>query len=160
MRKSKTDSLEAAKEYAFLLLKFRLRSAKELEERLKKKKFNPEIIKEVISFLKEKKFLDDVLFAKGWIQSRIKRPLGIRKIKQELNIKGIDKEIIESNIRELKEDYSEEGIVRELAQERLNKLKGIEPRAAQRRVYAYLIRRGFSPEIIIDVINNLCKQTF
>jgi regulatory protein len=158
--KSKKDSLEAAKEYAFLLLKFRLRSIKELEERLKKKKFNPEIIKETIAFLKEKRFLDDTIFARGWIQSRIKRPMGIRKIKQELNLKGIDKEIIESSIRELKEDYSEEDIVRELAQERFSKLKDIEPRSAQRRVYAYLMRRGFPPDIVIDAISNLCKQTY
>jgi len=158
--KSKKDSLEAAREYAFLLLKFRLRSVKELEARLKKKKFSPETIKETVSFLKEKRFIDDCLFAKGWIQSRIRRPLGLRRIRQELNLKGIDKEIIEREISELKDNYSEEEIVKELAQERLNKLKGIEPRAAQRRVYAYLMRRGFSLEIVIDAVSSLCKQTY
>ena len=158
--KSKKDSLDAAKEYAFLLLKFRLRSEKELEGRLKRKKFSPAIIKSTLDFLKEKRFLDDTLFARGWINSRIKRPLGIRKLKQELALKGIDKEIIESEICDLKENYREEDIVRELAQERLGKLKAIEPRAAQRRVYAYLMRRGFSPEIVIEAINSLCKQTY
>lgn len=158
--KSKKDSLDAAKEYAFLLLKFRLRSENELESRLKRKKFSPQIIRAALDFLKEKKFLDDELFARSWIRSRIRRPLGIRRIRQELNLKGIDKEIIESKLSELKEDYSEEGIVRELARERLGKLKGIEPRSAQRRVYAYLLRRGFSPEVIIDELSNLCKQTY
>lgn len=150
--------MQKAKEYAFLLLKFRLRSEKELAERLKRKKFSEEVIRETVAFLKEKKFIDDTLFARSWIQSRIKRPLGLRRIKQELNLKGIEKEVIESQISELKEAYCEEDIVSELAQERFSKLKGIDPRAAQRRVYAYLIRRGFSPDIVIDVINNLCKQ--
>jgi regulatory protein len=151
----KSSPLQKAKEYAFLLLKFRLRSEKELYERLKRKKFDADIIKEVLKFLKEKDFLNDKIFAKAWIDSRLKRPLGLRRIKEELKLKGIDKEIIDSQISEIKKDYPEEEIVKKIARQRLNKLKNIEPRKAKNRLYAYLLRRGFSPEIIIDVINQL-----
>ena len=87
------------------MLKFRQRSRKEIYDRLKKKKFDEEIINETISFLKNKGFIDDQLFAKAWIESRIKKPLGLRKIRQELNLKGIDKQIIDSQIGEIKEKY-------------------------------------------------------
>ena len=158
--RNRKESFEQAKDYAFLLLKFRLRSERELETRLKKKKFSEEATRQVIAFLREKKFLDDKLFAKSWVQFRVRRSLGARRIKEELALKGIDKEIIKSELEELKKNYPEDKIVSKLAQERLSKLHGIEPRSAQRRVYAYLIRRGFSPEIVIDVVNNLCRQTF
>ena len=147
--------LQKAKNYAFLLLKFRLRSEREIRQRLEKKKFNPEIIEEALVFLKEKKFIDDNYFAKAWIESRIKKPLGIRRLKTELRIKGIDKAIIDTKINETKKRYFEEDVVREIAADRLNKLKDIDPQKAKRRVYAYLLRRGFSPEVVIDVISQL-----
>ncbi|MCX5701786.1 MAG: regulatory protein RecX, partial [Candidatus Omnitrophica bacterium] len=98
MHKKDKDLEEKAREYAFLLLKFRTRSEHELWGRLKKKKFSPEIIKITLSFLKDKNFIDDNYFAKTWIDSRLKKPFGIRKIREELKLKGIDKEIIESQI--------------------------------------------------------------
>lgn len=153
------EPLQKAKNYAFLLLKFRLRSEKELYSRLKKKKFPEQIIKETILFLKDKGFIDDKVFAKTWIESRLKRPLGLKRIKTELNLKGIDKEIIESSIDEIKNSYSEVEIVTGIAQKRLSRLKGIEPAIAKRRLYTYLLRRGFSGEVVTDVVNQLCKQT-
>jgi regulatory protein len=154
------ETLQKARDYAFLLLKFRLRSEEEIYQRLKKKKFDEEVIKQTLSFLNDKGFIDDNLFAKAWIESRIKKPLGLRRIRQELNLKGIDKEIIDREFREIKKNYSEGDLVKKIAQERLKKLKGIEPLSARRRVYAYLLRRGFSPEIIIDALSStLCRRT-
>lgn len=155
MNNRNIDPLQKAKNYAFLLLKFRPRSEKEIYLRLKKKKFEERIIKEVLLFLKDKDFIDDNHFAKIWIESRIKRPLGLRRLKEELRIKGIDKEIIDNQIEEIKKNYSEEDVVSKIAKERLNKLKGIEPQKAKRRIFSYLSQRGFSPGVVIDVINQM-----
>lgn len=142
-----------AKDYAFLLLKFRERSEQELRQRLKKKKFSPDAIEDTVSFLKSREFIDDRHFARSWINSRIKKPLGLRRIRSELSLKGVDKEIIDTQIEELRKDYTEANIVARIAKERLDKLKGIDPQRARKRVYAYLIRRGFSPETVLDVLN-------
>jgi regulatory protein len=147
------------KEYAFFLLKFRLRSEKEIYDRLKKKKFPEGEIKRVVAFLKEKKFIDDQAFVKAWVNSRLRRSIGLKKIRQELRQKGIAKEIIDEKLEEVKNGYSESEIVKDLATERLRKFKDIEPLKAKSRVYGYLIRRGFSPDIVIDTLNRLCKQT-
>ncbi len=160
MKYNNIELLQKAKSYAFLLLKFRLRSEKEIYARLKKKKFAEGVIKEAVLFLKAKGFIDDELFAKAWIESRLKKPLGLRRIRRELNLKGIDKEIIESRISAVKDSYAEENIVTQVAQERFNRLKGLDPDKSKRRVYAYLLRRGFSLEAVIDAISHLCKQTF
>lgn len=147
--------LEKARKYAFLLLKFRLRSEEEIRQRLKNKKFALQIIEETLSFLKDKAFVDDNHFARAWIESRIKRPLGIRRLKQELQIKGIDKEIIESQINEIKKNYPEEDVVTRIIKEKLEKTKGSDPQKAKRRIYAYLLRRGFSPGIILEAMSQL-----
>jgi regulatory protein len=137
-----------------LLLKFRLRSEFELRQRLKKKKFDAQTIEKAVSFLKERRFIDDNSFAKAWIGSRIKRPLGIRRIKQELALKGIDKAIIDNGLNEIKKNYSEKEVVANITKDRLNKLKGCDPQKSKKRIFAYLLRRGFSPETVIDVLNN------
>lgn len=147
--------LDKAKAYAFLLLKFRPRSEYEITQRLKRKKFDDKVIKEVVSFLKEKSFIDDNYFARAWIDSRLKRPLGLRRIRNELKIKGIADGVIDSQIREAKSDYSEKDIVVNLLRDKLERLKGIEPEKAKRRIYAFLIRRGFSPDVIIEALTKL-----
>ncbi|MFH0856008.1 MAG: regulatory protein RecX [Candidatus Omnitrophota bacterium] len=152
----RTESFNKARDYAFFLLKFRLRSENELIRRLKLKKIPEETIKEVVSFLKEKRFIDDNVFAKAWVSSRLKKPLGLRRIKQELMQKGLDKETIEAQIAGVK-DYSEGQTVLALARERLSRLKGSDQVTSKRRVYAFLLRRGFSPEVVIDALNQLCR---
>jgi len=144
-----------ARSYAFLLLKYRQRSEKEISDRLKKKNFSEELIKETIVFLQEKKFIDDLAFSRAWIRERLAHSIGPRRLKQELKSKGISKEIIENNLRQAQESYSEAETVRELAASRLGRMKNLEPGIAKRRLYAYLLRRGFSPDIVIDAINQL-----
>jgi regulatory protein len=150
-----TDVLRKARDYAFLLLKFRLRSEKELYQRLKNKKFDEGIVRETIAFLKDKDFINDDEFARGWIESRIKKPLGLIRLKQELKLKGIANDIIDRQIKEISEGYSEEEIVSKITQDKFRKFKNIEPVKAKRRIYAYLLRRGFSPEVVLDAIGQL-----
>jgi len=149
------NNVEKARAYAFLLLKFRLRSENELLVRLKQKGFSDTIAKNTVDFLKDKEFIDDRVFAKGWVASRIKRPFGIRRIKQELLSKGLDKGVIDDSLAQAKKDYSEEQIVSQLAQQRFSRLKNIEPQKAKARVYAYLLRRGFSPDVVSEIIKQL-----
>lgn len=94
---------------ALRFLSYRPRSEKEVKDRLKLKAQNSKIktttqnskvIDEVIEKLKEKKFIDDEEFAKGWIESRLRfKPRSLRLIKLELKQKGINNEIIESGIK-------------------------------------------------------------
>ncbi|MDD5166325.1 MAG: regulatory protein RecX [Candidatus Omnitrophica bacterium] len=155
MDNKKTETLQKARAYAFLLLKYRLRSEKELGERLKRKKFDEATVKETLAFLKEKDFIDDKVFARAWIDSRLRKPLGLRKIKQELKLKGINPEIADKIFDSLKQDYSEKDTVGKIFKDRFTRLKNIEPLKAKRRIYTYLLRRGFSGEAIIEAMHKL-----
>ena len=148
-------TFEKARDYAFLLLKFRLRSENELALRLKNKKFPPEVIKKVVSFLKERDFLNDKEFARAWVASRAKKPFGARRLRQELGIKGVDKDIVEAELKLMAQDYPEGEIVPRLARIKFEKLHHIEPLQAKRRIYGYLLRRGFSVDAIRCALEGL-----
>lgn len=158
MNYSGLDARQSAKNYCFLLLKYRLRSEKELISRLERKKFERPVIEETLKFMKAKGFIDDRVFAREWVSSRIKKPLGVHRLKQELRIKGISAPVIDQELERLKESYSEEDTVLQLAVRQFQKLKNIENALAKKRVYGYLVRRGFSPEIVVNVINQLKKE--
>jgi Uncharacterized protein conserved in bacteria len=81
--------LVGAKRIAFQMLKFRNRSRREIYDRLKRKGFSEEIISQAIDFLARLKYLDDEEFARSWSQSRIAKPLGLRRISFELKQKGV-----------------------------------------------------------------------
>jgi len=152
-----SHNAENARAYAFLLLKFRMRSENELKVRLKQKGFSEELTQSTVSFLKDKKFIDDHVFAKGWVFSRLKRPFGLRRIKQELVQKGVAKEVIQDALALVKEHYHESQVVSQLAKQRFSRLEDVDPLKAKARVYGYLMRRGFSPDVIMEVIRDAKK---
>lgn len=154
MRNNKIpDELSKAKKYALLLIKFRLRSEKELAERLKKKDFSQQAIQETIESLKNNGIIDDRAFAAAWIKSRIKKPLSLNKLKQELLSKGINKQIIESYLETIKKEYSEETAIQNIIDIQLSKEKHRNDPNAKNRIYAYLIRHGYSPETVTEILN-------
>lgn len=148
------EELQKAISYSFLLLKYRLRSEAEMQGRLKRKKFADDIIAAAVSFLKDKNFLNDRDFARQWLESRIKRNSGLRKIKQELKLKGIKEDLIKEAVGSL-EDYDEEKTVLSLARKRLSALAGIAQDKKRQRLYGYLLRRGFRADTAIEVLNKV-----
>jgi len=151
---SQADPLVKAKNYAFLLLKFRPRSEKELARRLKKKKFSEPVIQQVISSFKETNLINDADFTRTWIEYRLKRPFGLRRIAKELRDKGIDKNLIAENLQSLKGSYDESQTVEEIVRRLVKKYSKLEPQKARRRISGYLLRRGFAPESIIETLNS------
>jgi len=148
-------ALNRLREYAFFLLKFRLRTEKELYQRLKRKNFSEDCVNKALEFLKEKRFIDDRLFAKAWVESRLKKPLGFRRLAQELKIKGVAEAIINSRLSEAKKGYSEEEVVKEIIRQKQEKTRELDPLKAKKRIYSYLLRRGFSPEVVIDSVSRI-----
>ncbi len=144
-----------ARTYAFTLLKFRPRSEYEIRTRLKKKNFDAKVIQEVVTFLQEKKFIDDAQFASAWITSRLKKPLGLRRIAQELREKGIAPAIIARATDIARQHYSEAEVLTQLALQKFKRFNTSNPESAKRRLFGYLLRRGFSQEAVREVMEQL-----
>lgn len=148
--------LERARNYAFKLFKIRPRSEEELVFRLRQKKYSAGIIEGLIKAFKSVGYLDDLSFARAWVKERINKPLGLKRLIFELRQKGIDNEIIETVFKEVKEQYPERKIIIDLIKDKFKKLLAEKlDFKAKRKIQGYLLRRGFSPEVIMDVLEEL-----
>ena len=91
-------------------MSFRPRSEQEIKERLLKKSFSEDTIRDVLFFLKEQNYINDREFAQIWAESQISRkPMSRSLLKYQLRQKGIDEEIISDLLGQIKEGlYDEE----------------------------------------------------
>src|SRR5690625_4566668 len=93
------ESLQASYVLAIQYLSYRQRSAYEIEQYLLKKEVEPKHIELVMDRLNNEKLLDDLEFAKTFVQERIRqKKKGPKIISNELFQKGISKEKIDKAI--------------------------------------------------------------
>ena len=144
--------------YAFLLLKYRKRSQKELTGRLERK-FSPVVAKKVLRFLKENRFIDDRDFVYSYIESKLSRGFGINKIIYQLKRFGVDEKIVARARKELYEDNGSayKAQLRKLASKRLAYYK--EDKNKYQKLLRYLVSRGFSYSDSQEAINEIRYTT-
>ncbi len=150
-----SEDLQKARNICLRLIKIRPRSEYELRIRLIRNKFGSEIITEAITGLSKIGLVDDLAFARLWVESRIKKPLGLSRLSFELKTKGINKEIIEKVLSGYNSPEKEEEIVRELVKQKIKKLADLNKEKIKNRLWGFLLRRGFSKDIVYDVLNEL-----
>jgi regulatory protein len=148
------ETKKEAKDAALKFLSYRMRSEKELRDKLKKKEFAQSLIDEVIKDLKRVDLVDDYEFASAFIRDRISNsPRGKILLKQELWKKGIKKEVIEKALKEYFKDEDEElTLAKELLQKRKKRYESLDKNVAKRRLMSFLLRRGFSYDIVRQVL--------
>ncbi len=124
---------------------FRPRSQKEIRDWLRRMKVPDVMHGDLFSRLMYFELIDDEKFAKIWIENRNEfRPKSKRILKQELQIKGIDREIIENTLAEI--DIDENKIA-------LNMLKK-KKYTDEKKMIGYLVRNGFDFEIAKKAIKS------
>ncbi|HTZ17105.1 MAG TPA: regulatory protein RecX [Dissulfurispiraceae bacterium] len=144
------DDFHKALQYAFLLLRYRDRSEKELLQRLGRKGFSEETSGKVLSYLKGKGYIDDVRFAQSLKRTAMEqRQFGKRGVINYLISKGIPSEIIDSLSGD-DDDYI--GTAVSLAERKMKHMKGLDEATMKRRLWGALARKGFSPDIIRRVM--------
>ncbi len=140
---------------ALRFLKIRPRSIQELTDKLRLKGFAPDEVEEEMKYLQSIDLLDDRAFAASWVRYRLARPFGFRRIITELKQKGISEEIIANAVTPAKSDYTEYDVILELAERRAKRLVGLEPQKMKKRVADYLLRRGFTMDLVMKVIKKI-----
>lgn len=145
-----------AKNNAYALLRQRPRSVYEIRSRLKLKGYEDELVEDVVVSLKRTGDLDDEKFARFWVESRMHmNPAGDVVLKYELKGKGVSDSIIEAVLAEKAEKYDEYELALSMAKDRFERLKKLDRRKATKRIYDYLLRRGFKYDNIRRVVENL-----
>lgn len=151
------NEVKKIRDYCFRLLKYRPRSQKEIQERLKRRKYPSDLIKEVVKEFLDAGLIDDKEFVKFWVNWRRQvNPRSKKFIYTELRNKGISKDLIAEGLKEIS-DGNEFSQARELALKRDERLKNIEPGKRKQRIWSYLQRRGFPSDIIFEVISEIFK---
>jgi regulatory protein len=132
---------------AFNLLGYRARSETEVRERLGCYGYVEETVEGVILRLKELGYLDDEEFAR--LKAREKaRKYGPRRVSAELRQSGVGEDLARGVVEEEFAGRSEVGEARSAAARRYN---GRGSDAEARRVYGFLVRRGYSAEVCAQV---------
>ena len=133
-----------AAERAARLLSQRDYSSRMLEDKLHESGYAPETIERVLTFLQEKRYLDDHRFAEDLMRRRLKTR-GRRAVQLELHRKGIAADISEPMLSERSDE--EELAAAAALLEKYLRGKVLEPQQAYQRSLAYLARRGYGYEI-------------
>ena len=91
-----------------------------------------------------------------WAQFRLQnKPIGRYKLNQELRIKGVKQDIIQKVIDKTYIEMDELTLARNLIKEKIvsSKIKNI--KVNPKKIYNFLLRRGFSIEISKNIYHEL-----
>lgn len=148
-----SEERKRAKDRALRFLSYRDRSEKEIRTKLKQVGYDENIIEWVVGELKRLKFLDDQRFAQSFAQTQmITRPVGEYFLKRELKQKGLDEELIEQTVAKTYEEKDQVSVALELAQQRKKRYQNVDELKAKKRVSDFLLRRGFSWDVVAEVM--------
>lgn len=132
---------------ALHFLGYRARSRGEVRERLRRYGYAEESVEGVIGRLEELGYLDDEEFARAAAREKARR-YGPRRVLGELRRSGVDAELAQGVVDDEFAQRSELEEARSLAARRYNR-EGSDAEA--RRVYGFLMRRGYSAEVCAEV---------
>lgn len=131
------------------LVSRRPRSRWEIEDYLKRKKYDREEVDKITRAINAKGYIDDEDFARRWVDSRrLLKPVSTRKLRLELKQKKISEDIVQKVLDEDKTDEKE--VLRELIDKKLRQSKY----ADEQKLIAYLARQGFNYSDIKDVLSD------
>ena len=143
---------------ALSLLGYRVRAKGELRERLGRAGYSGETVAVVIARLEELGYLDDEEFARSLAREDARKKYGPRRILGDLRRAGVDEEVAREAVDEAFVERSEYLTALAIARRRYNKEeKGSDTQA--RRVYGFLMRRGYSADVCVEVARGYRQET-
>jgi len=154
-------------ERMYRLFNIRQRSEKEVREYIrnlsfKRKLKDREEISEfatnsLIEKLQKKGMLNDLEFARSWMEARGKK-FGINRIKQELYKKGINREIIEEVMNSEFRVQNSETVAENQLERKLERWKNLKPMEFRKKAFDFLLRRGFEYEIVKNIVEKIMEK--
>lgn len=143
-----------AKNKALNILSKTDQSEKKIKEKLYSE-FEEDTIDKVIEFLKRNNFINDDILAQKIVNTNVNlNKCGKNKIKQNLYIKGIDKNSIDEVLSEI-DDNIEYKNAMYLAKKRYERVKNEDKRKIYQKISQHLAYKGFNYDIIKRVLNKL-----
>jgi regulatory protein len=163
------DERWRAKESALALLAVRPRARRELSDRLGRKGFSTDAAAWALEETDRLGLLDDEAFARAWVRDRLRlRPRGSRALQSELLRKGVDASLAQRAVAESMRDtgtadsslclLAGEKWLRSNARRVAAATTPEERRRLERRLGAFLMRRGFGSEEVRETVRACVKR--
>jgi regulatory protein len=148
--------LQRAKDLAARHLGRRMRSEREMRMYLERKGFEIGIVSRVIGDFRRVGLLDDRALVRDWTERRLaSRPSGRRAVEQSLAARGVEREIISEVLDEVLPSESERDLSRRAAAGYLRRVQNLSTEVRDRRLYRFLLQRGFSHETIAEFFQEM-----
>lgn len=143
-----------AKRDALSLLSRKSATKSMIEDRLREKNFEDEVIETVLLELESLGLVDDYAYSALFAEYAVQKFWGERKIRYELSVKGVDKEVIE-DVLSKSELIGEEEIARAISE----KYRGLDLTdiKTKQKIQRFFVSRGFNFDEINGAIG-ICLQ--
>ena len=149
---------DKALKYAFLLLKYRARSKKEIIDRLRRKGYPPSPIDKVIVFLEGYNYLNDEEFARMFVSSSVQKGWGERRIEFELKKLGVAPKFFESLLKSKDFKEKKRQNLYQLIERKMHFYEGKKNRP--QKIIRFLVGKGFECDEIFKAMNELGVKRF
>jgi regulatory protein len=117
-----------------------------------------EVAERVLERYTEVGLIDDVAFARAWVQSRhTGRGLARRALAAELRQRGVADDTVNEAVEEL-DPGQEEAAARDLVAKRLPATRGLDPVKRTRRLLGMLARRGYPGALAYRVVREALEK--
>ena len=111
--------------------------------------YEPAAVDAVLARLAEYKYLDDAGYAARVARTRLRYDgLGRHRIRQDLRLRGVDRKTAEAGIAAAVTEVPEEDALDRAAQKYWRTHSSAEPRHRLRKLWGFLVRRGFPADLV------------
>ncbi|MFL5653716.1 MAG: regulatory protein RecX [Ktedonobacteraceae bacterium] len=151
-------ALQQAVDRAYNYLSYRPHSREEVRRYLRRKETPPAIIDAALARLEQLDLVNDHTFASFWVESREQfSPRGARALKNELRMKGVEREVVEELIDDEKDEERAMLAGRKKALS-LVRIPTMDFATFRTRLGSFLQRRGFGYEVSTRTVRALWKE--
>ena len=138
------------------------KSTRDLGRWLARREHASEDVNAVLARLTERGLLNDADYALLFTRSRATtRGMSRRRIAAELAKRGVERELVDAAISEVMadENVDERAMVEAAAKKKFRLLAKLEPAVQRTRLYGFLARKGYPPDLVRETVAKLTRST-
>ncbi len=125
------------------------RTEAQLRRKLMEGKYPQELVDQAVEYVRSYHYIDDDRYARTFIRLNQERR-SIGRMRMDLMSRGVSQEIIERALEE-ENETSQESLIEKILQKKNYDINHAEPMETK-RMYQFLLRRGFKSEEIMHVL--------
>jgi regulatory protein len=153
------DSEPALYDAAIKILMRRAHSVSEMKKALIRRTADEDLIKKVISRLKQNGLIDDARYAKQFARQRTElRKQGKYRVARELRARGVPDRHIEAALEEAAKDTDEAAVIRQRIERKLKLFCGEVDDRKIASLFRSLLRLGFPADLIRRELRSMTRE--